>query len=909
VAIAGAGAAIIAAFYFFYQVRSFHARNIEPSLRDSWPPEGHLGASVSSSATPNRQILLIFFWFRLFSSQYFFYDVQVMKEKVEDAEMKRLSAMIQKAAKAYLKTQYQWLLVWIACLFIIIACILRTDNNNVAGLYTALSYLFGSILSGAAGWVGMMTATSANARTAEACKTSISRGLQVSFGSGAVMGNGVVGLAISGLWVLYLIWTSVHPNSNVNVEDFNVVWGYIAGFGFGASSIGMFARVGGGVFTKAADVGADLVGKVEQGIPEDDPRNPAVIADNVGDNVGDVAGMGADLFESYAGALIACAALSPSLHAIASASGWTDMTEAEMLMSGAALPFWVYGLGIICSLIGTIVVRAWPLSDSATLSTLLRTINIGINVSSVLTIGTTIACCVVLFDSPLSWRLFGCVIIGLFAGVVISRFTEYCTSYEDAPTRDISAASEYGHAPVIIKGLGVGMLSVSVPTVMIVITILACDALAALYGVSIAAVGMLSTLGITLATDAYGPVADNAGGIAEMAGLPSFVRSRTDKLDSLGNTTAATGKGLAIGSAILTSVGLIAAFLEQSTPIAVYGARNFVSVDIREPIVLAGVVIGTGLPFIFGALTMLSVDRGARAIITEVRLQFALAPELMKGALTQTVDGQTFPDTERCVRIATTAAVQEMVLPGLLAVFTPVSIGFLLGPKGLGGLLAGSLGTCFMLALTMANSGGAWDNAKKWVERCAEEGEPITVVGADGKKTESVTFTNFGVKKAHLFSEIEATHGFAALIKIAGSEPTTDEDKAKLRETLLELYHTRHSAVVTGDTCGDPFKDTSGPALNVLSKTMTMVALMLAPLYRSMGMDEGFQGFRSFGTITAAVIFVIIAALGVASVIVFGRSNTRKFNEAIALKKAADAKAFGDAKAAPAPAAVAVETA
>jgi K(+)-stimulated pyrophosphate-energized sodium pump len=784
---------------------------------------------------------------------------------------------------AYLNTQYKWLSLWVACLFIIISAILRTEANSVAGLYTALSYVLGSAMSGVAGYIGMMIATSTNGRTTEACRTSISAGLKVSFGAGAVMGNAVVGLALIGLWVLYLIWSAAHPHSHHEVPAFYEVWGYMAGFGFGASSIGMFARVGGGVFTKAADVGSDLVGKVEQGIPEDDPRNPAVIADNVGDNVGDVAGMGADLFESYAGALIACATLAPSLYRDAQHGGWSTMSLTETMNAGVALPFWVYGLGIMTSLIGTAAVRNARLDDEATLDTLLNTINGGITIASVLTLGTTIASCVVLFDSPLSWRLFGSVAIGLVAGVIIAKYTEYCTSYEDAPTRGISAASAYGTPPVIIKGLGVGMISVSVPTISIVVTVLACNALAGLYGVSIAAVGMLSTLGITLATDAYGPVADNAGGIAEMAGLEPYVRSRTDKLDSLGNTTAATGKGLAIGSALLTAVGLIAAYLEQS------GMAER-SVDIKDPIVLAGILIGAGLPFIFAALTMLSVDRGARAIISEVRLQFATAPMLMKGALTQVVDGHEYPDSTRCVKIATEAAIQEMVLPGTLAVFVPVGVGFLLGPKGLGGVLAGSIATCFMLGLMMANAGGAWDNSKKWCEKCAEDGEPTTIVSAD--RGGPVQYTTFGVKKARVFDEIVADpkRGWASLLREGEAKPVGETAIAAFRDRMLQLYHDRHAATVVGDTVGDPFKDTSGPSLNVLSKTMTMVSLMVAPAYRGLGEDEGFDGFRPYGVIIAAVMLVILSTILYYVVSYFNKLNAEREKDSVEKKKVADAR-------------------
>lgn len=656
-----------------------------------------------------------------------------------NAEMQRLRGMIYDGARAYLFTQYKWLVLWCAIMILLISVLIGvTSDARSDGIVTAACFAVGATLSGLCGFIGMGIATQANSRTAEACRTSISKGLQVSFASGAVMGNGVVGLAILGLSVLYLVFTysnegSQHAdpsNPSGPYTEFFRVFNRLAGFGFGASTIGMFARVGGGVFTKAADVGADLVGKVEQGIPEDDPRNPAVIADNVGDNVGDVAGMGADLFESYAGAVIATAALGPRLATFVNPA--TPEEFNALLDASVALPFWVNGFGIVASLAGIVFVRASRLTDNATLDTLLGTISKGVYLATALTTAFTAGCCWALFRSDVGARLFGCVIIGLVAGVIIAKYTEYCTAYEYAPTRDISEASEYGGAPVIIKGLGVGLESTAVPTAAVAITILACNALSGQYGVAIAAVGLLSTLGITLATDAYGPVADNAGGIAEMAGLESFVRNRTDKLDSLGNTTAATGKGLAIASATLTAVGLIAAFVEQSGLVHASDTGAIVSrvVDLSDSLVLTGVLIGACLPNLFAAFTMLSVDRGARAIITEVRLQFARAPMLMRGQLTQVVDGVTYPNPVRCVQIATTAAIQEMVLPGVLAVFVPVAIGLLLGAKGSVGLLAGALAGSFMLALMMATAGGAWDNSKKWCEKCAEEGEPIRTRGA-----------------------------------------------------------------------------------------------------------------------------------------------------------------------------------
>ena len=472
------------------------------------------------------------------------------------------------------------------------------------------------------------------------------------------------------------------------------------------------------------------------------------------------------------------------------------------------------------------------------------------------------------------------------------------TAYEFSPTRDICAASEYGPAPVIIKGMGVGLLSVSVPALCTVVTILACNMLAGQYAVAIAAVGLLSTLGITLATDAYGPVADNAGGIAEMAQMPPEVRSRTDKLDALGNTTAATGKGLAIASASLTAVGLIAAFVEQSGLVrakageAISGDDAGKVADLSDSLVLSGVLLGAALPMIFAALTMLSVDRGARAIITEVRLQFATAPKLMQGSLTQIVDGHTYPDSTRCVKIATEAAIQEMVLPGVLAVFLPVAAGFILGPKGTCGLLGGALGGCFMLAVTMATAGGAWDNAKKWASRCAEEGEPSK--WAEGKETlpastHSVTFSNYGIKKASLFTALYSEHGVEALVRDPKLIPTynTPENLLRLQGELAELYHKRHSATVVGDTVGDPFKDTSGPSLNVLIKTMTMMALMLAPAYKSFG---EFNGFGPQGSTIGSVTLLVAAVACYFIVTYFQRLNKKKHDVAVAAKKAADAK-------------------
>lgn len=821
----------------------------------------------------------------------------VMAKDVGTARMEELRKKIYEGARAYLLTQYKWLSVWGLVMFVLILLVIGLPTKAMdEGAYTAICFIIGSVFSALAGYIGMLIATQANARTARACEKNISAGLEVSFASGAVMGNAVTGLGLLGLAALYLIFTYakkgsdsavVTPQGGTNFQqyswaDFSGVFNRLAGFGFGASTIGMFARVGGGVFTKAADVGSDLVGKVEQGIPEDDPRNPAVIADNVGDNVGDVAGMGADLFESYAGAVIATATLAPRLAVDYANQGLTAGEQAKDfngIMHGAvALPFWVNGFGVLASLIGTYYVRNVKLGDSTTLDSLLKVITNGVIIATALTMGFTAFCVWTLFRPDLGARLFGAVAIGLIAGVIIAKFTEYCTAYEYAPTRDISAASEFGPAPVIIKGLGIGMMSVSVPTICIAVTIIACNRIAGQYGVAISAVGLLSTLGITLATDAYGPVADNAGGIAEMAGLEPYVRSRTDKLDSLGNTTAATGKGLAIASATLTAVGLIAAFVEQSGLSGV--------VDLSDSIVLTGVLIGACLPYIFAALTMLSVDRGARAIITEVRLQFATAPLLMKGHATQVVDGHTYPDSTRCVQIATEAAIQEMVLPGVLAVFVPVIIGFLLGGKGTVGILAGGLGGCFMLALTMATTGGAWDNAKKWNEKCASEGEPV------GTGNE-VTFVNFGVKlkwdreESQLGEFRQMLNEFKRGAMVNSETPAAvAADDRLLFERLAGKYASTHAATVTGDTVGDPFKDTSGPALNVLIKTMTMMALMLAPAYEKFAQKE----FGLTGSVIALALAVVIGLLSWFLVSRFRAINARMQAEAIRKKKEADAK-------------------
>jgi H(+)-translocating pyrophosphatase len=570
------------------------------------------------------------------------------------------------------------------------------------------------------------------------------------------MGFTVVGLGILGVTVLFILMTmdGAESGSDGKFADMSGAFTYLTGFGFGASSIALFARVAGGIYTKAADVGADLVGKVEENIPEDDPRNPAVIADNVGDNVGDVAGMGADLFESYVGSIIAAGTLASN--------------EAEI-----ALPFWIAGSGIICAIIGSKVVKC---KENASQKELLHALSRGMYLASVLVTICTAIIVWLLMNNATGWRYFGCMVVGLLSGVMIGEATEYFTSYAYTPTQSISAAGVTGSATVMIQGLGIGMLSCLPPVVIIVFAILACDALGGGYGIAIAAVGMLSTLGVTLATDAYGPVADNAGGIAEMAELPEEVREITDALDALGNTTAATGKGFAIGSAVLTALSLLASFKEQS------GATEL---DITNPVVLSGLLFGAVLPFVFAALTMLSVRKAAGAIIVEVRRQFR--------EITGLRDGNISPDYARCIVISTQASVEEMILPGALAVLMPIFVGFLVGPACLAGTLSGSIASGFMLAVMMSNAGGAWDNSKKFIE-------------------------------------IEGAHGGKG----------------------TEIHH----AAVVGDTVGDPFKDTRGPALNILIKLMSMVSLVIAPLLSSEDWEVWYFGLIPLVLMIAVAYFV-----------------------------------------------------
>ena len=642
---------------------------------------------------------------------------------------------------AFLSREYRLLGMFVVVMAVILAVFIDYDVTGrvaeASELFdadrsvpsTAIAYLVGAIGSALAGFIGMSIAIRANSRTVVKAQKGLNEALKVAFSSGSVMGVSVVAIGLIGVTLVYLVFKDVS---------------IIAGFGFGASSIALFARVGGGIYTKAADVGADLVGKVEAGIPEDDPRNPATIADNVGDNVGDVAGMGADLFESYVGSIIATIALA------ATGALYLDMgvdltdTEANYDHYLFLLPVIVAALGIFSSMLGTLLVRT---KEGASMGRLLWTLRSGIIASGILVlIGTGIA--INMMDLP--FDLFWVIVVGLVAGQIIGTSSEIYTSYEFKFTRDIAAQSETGPATVIISGLGLGMVSTLIPGVVIVIAMWATNELAGVYGVALAAVGMLSTLGITLATDAYGPVADNAGGIAEQAHMDPEVRERTDALDSLGNTTAATGKGFAIGSAVLTALALMAAYAKVS------GVETF---DLLNVNVMMGLIVGSIMPFLFSALTMQAVGRAANAMIQEVRRQFREIEGLM--------DGTAPADYARAVDISTSGAMREMVLPGLLAIIVPVAVGAILGAEALGGLLVGAIATGFLLAIMMANAGGAWDNAKKWVEK-----------GNHGGK---------------------------------GSE--------------------QHTAVVVGDTVGDPFKDTSGPALNILIKLMSIVALVFAPLF------------------------------------------------------------------------------
>ena len=645
--------------------------------------------------------------------------IRVIRADSGTDKMQEIGTAIREGANAFLRREYTWLAPFVLVVTVVLWVLIDWYTLGSVVPKTAIAYLAGTIASATAGFIGMFVAVRANVRTAAAAMNGLNPALRVAFSSGSVMGITVVGIGLLGVTVLYLIF-----------QDISVV----AGFGFGASSIALFARVGGGIFTKAADVGTDLVGKVEAGIPEDDPRNPGVIADNVGDNVGDVAGMGADLFESYVSSIIAAIALA--------AAGASLVWDADKVV----LPLMLAGAGIVAAILGTFVVRS---GEQADFGKLLWSLRRGIFASAALLVVFALA---VILVMELPFELFWVIVVGLAAGLIIGTSTEYYTSYEYGPVKNIAETSQTGAATVMISGIATGMISTVIPVVAIGITILVAFELADFYGVALAGVGLLSTLGITLATDAYGPVADNAGGIAEQAQLEPEVRERTDALDALGNTTAATGKGFAIGSAALTSLALLAAFAEAS------GLRTE-GIDLLNHTTLVGLLLGAMLPFLFSAFTMQAVGRAAFSIVNEVRRQFREIPGIMEGT------GR--PDYARCVDISTAGALKEMIVPGLMAVVAPVATGFILGTQALGGLLIGAVGAGFMLAIMMATAGGAWDNAKKYVE-----------------------LGNYGGKG-------------------------TDA----------------HKAAVEGDVVGDPFKDTSGPSINILLKLMAIVSLVFAPVF------------------------------------------------------------------------------
>ena len=721
----------------------------------------------------------------------FFFYKSMMKEDEGTDLMKKIAAHVRKGAMAYLKQQYKVVII----VFIVLAIVFYVMSLfHLQNGIVWFAFLTGGFFSGLAGFFGMKTATYASARTANAARRTLNSGLKVAFRSGAVMGLVVVGLALLDVSVWFLVLKGTKLLEMVGAQaDLVTITTTMLTFGMGASTQALFARVGGGIYTKAADVGADLVGKTEYNIPEDDPRNPATIADNVGDNVGDVAGMGADLYESYAGSIMATMALGASAFASAAMQ---SAAGAEMQLKAVFAPMLIAAAGVLLSLIGIFLVRT---KENAGMKQLLGALSRGTNTAAVLIAAATFGIMYFLFGKEAGeyanmwWQTSLSVVVGLLAGVIIGKATEYYTSQSYRPTQKVAESSKTGPATVIISGLGLGMLSTAIPVITVGVAIVlaylcangfnieftAVNLSRGLYGIGIAAVGMLSTLGITLATDAYGPIADNAGGNAEMSGLDPEVRKRTDALDALGNTTAATGKGFAIGSAALTALALLASYVEEikiallrvgevtmdigervvnTASASLIDFMEFYQVNLMNPVVLVGIFIGAMMAFVFCGMTMNAVGRAAQKMVEEVRRQFST----IKGIL----EGKAEPDYERCVAISTKGAQHEMLVPSILAILVPILTGLILGVSGVLGLLIGGLATGFVLAVFMANSGGAWDNAKKYVE----EG-------------------NFGGK---------------------GSD--------------------NHKATVVGDTVGDPFKDTSGPSLNILIKLMSMVSIVMAGL-------------------------------------------------------------------------------